>query len=249
MNVRTLIIGDIHGNFDSLKEVLDLANFKIEEDRLIFLGDYIDGYNQPVEVVNFLIDINEKSAFDNIFLMGNHDSWMVNVLNEDLPHFRDQVYIESKHYSWIRQGGKETHEAYLQLTDKQILEHKTKFYDLLKYYHVEDNNLYVHAGYDPDVGFETSKNTNEEVFLWNRSLFERAYTEWNLKRKGLEVDGDSKIDHFETIYIGHTPTVNFGLTEPVKMGNVLNLDQGCKIDGRLTAWVQEDDSFFQTNAQ
>ncbi len=248
MKMRTLVIGDIHGNFNSLKELLKIADFKVKEDRLIFLGDYIDGFDQPVEVVEHLIEINEASPFENIFLMGNHDSWMVELLEDDLDMFRDHAYIQSKHSLWMRQGGKETYESYLKLNDEDILKHKSEFYDILKYYHIEDDRLYIHAGFDPDKGFEATKNTDFTPFLWNRSLFERAYTEWSLRRKGVEVEEESKIDNFDTIYIGHTPTVNFGITKPVKMGNVLNLDQGCKIDGRLTAWVEEEGSFFQTNA-
>jgi serine/threonine protein phosphatase 1 len=249
MQSRTLVIGDIHGNFNALKEVLSIARFKIDADRLICLGDYIDGYDQPVEVVDYLIEINDRSPFENIFIMGNHDAWLVDALNDDLSNFRDQDYIEVKYSTWIRQGGEETYHAYLALTDEKILQHKSKFYDLLKYYHISDNKLYVHAGFDPDIGFEATKNNDYTPFLWNRSLFERAYTEWRLSTRGVGSSEDIKITEFDTIYIGHTPTINFGISEPIKMGNVLNLDQGCKIDGRLTAWVEEEGTYFQSKGR
>jgi serine/threonine protein phosphatase 1 len=244
--MRTLVIGDIHGNFQSLKNVLDIASFDIDNDRLIFLGDYIDGYNQSVEVVEHLIEINEFSPFENIFLMGNHDSWMINALNEGLSNFRDPAYIEYKYQAWMRNNGKDTYQSYLKLSDEEILKHKSQFYDLLKYYHIIGNKLYVHAGFDPDIGFSITRKKDKEEFLWNRSLFETACTKWKLRRDGVELSEDLIIDEFETIYIGHTPTVSVGITEPVKMGNVLNLDQGCKIDGRLTAWVEGEGTFFQT---
>ncbi len=39
---RTLIIGDIHGACKGLEQVLERAGLTAD-DRLIFLGDYVDG--------------------------------------------------------------------------------------------------------------------------------------------------------------------------------------------------------------
>ncbi|WP_340153275.1 metallophosphoesterase family protein [uncultured Marivirga sp.] len=243
--MRTLVIGDIHGNYQSLKAVLLKANFDIDNDRLIFLGDYIDGFEQSVEVVEHLIDINENSSFENIFIMGNHDSWMIEALNEGLEQFRNHEFIESKYSSWLRNDGWSTYLSYLKLSDDEILKHKSKFYDLLKYFHIIGKKLYVHAGFDPDVGFRITKNQNQQEFLWNRSLFESAYAKWSQRKGRIDKRFDLANVEFDTIYIGHTPTVKFGITEPVKMGNVLNLDQGCKINGRLTAWIEEQETFVQ----
>jgi serine/threonine protein phosphatase 1 len=67
---RTLIIGDIHGSFESLRGVLQLAKYNLKQDRLICLGDYIDGWVHSYEVVDMLIDCQENSPFDNIYLVG-----------------------------------------------------------------------------------------------------------------------------------------------------------------------------------
>ena len=40
---RTLCVGDIHGGYKSLLQVLQRCNFNPEEDQLICLGDYVDG--------------------------------------------------------------------------------------------------------------------------------------------------------------------------------------------------------------
>ena len=39
--MRTLVIGDIHGNLSALKGVLKEAKFDLNRDRIITLGDYI----------------------------------------------------------------------------------------------------------------------------------------------------------------------------------------------------------------
>ena len=43
MESRTLVIGDIHGGLKALVQVLDRATIN-ENDTLIFLGDYVDGF-------------------------------------------------------------------------------------------------------------------------------------------------------------------------------------------------------------
>jgi serine/threonine protein phosphatase 1 len=55
---RTLAIGDIHGGFRALIQVLEKANVT-ENDTLIFLGDYVDGWSESSQVMKFLIELSE----------------------------------------------------------------------------------------------------------------------------------------------------------------------------------------------
>ena len=41
--MRTLVIGDIHGRYNALKQVFNSSKFDYERDRLILLGDIVDG--------------------------------------------------------------------------------------------------------------------------------------------------------------------------------------------------------------
>lgn len=52
MSNRTLVIGDIHGGFKALKQVLERALVSTS-DTLIFLGDYVDGWSESPEVIDF----------------------------------------------------------------------------------------------------------------------------------------------------------------------------------------------------
>ena len=47
--MRTLVIGDIHGGLKALEQVLERANVT-PEDKLIFLGDYVDRGYFSIEV-------------------------------------------------------------------------------------------------------------------------------------------------------------------------------------------------------
>ena len=67
--------------------------------------------------------------------------------------------------------------------------------------------------------------------------------------KNLELLGkpkrDIKIDNFDTIFIGHTSTANDNVFTPVRMANVINVDQGCKRRGVLTIWELETGKYYQ----
>ena len=68
--MRTLVIGDIHSGLRALKQVLARADV-CPDDRLIVLGDYVDGWSEAVETVNFLMAL--RKTYDCIFLRGNND--------------------------------------------------------------------------------------------------------------------------------------------------------------------------------
>jgi len=56
---RTLVIGDIHGSFKALQQIIEKAAVN-ETDQLIFLGDFVDGWSQSFEVIQFLIELEKK---------------------------------------------------------------------------------------------------------------------------------------------------------------------------------------------
>ena len=58
--MKTAVIGDIHGGFRALKQLLENTKFPTET-QYIFVGDYVDGWSESAEVVSYLIDFSEKS--------------------------------------------------------------------------------------------------------------------------------------------------------------------------------------------
>ena len=96
--MRTLVIGDIHGGLKALIQLLEKVEVK-EKDRLIFLGDYVDGWSESAQVVDFLIDLSQKQEC--IFIRGNHDAWCQEWLKDDVVND-----------IWFVHGGKSTIESY-----------------------------------------------------------------------------------------------------------------------------------------
>lgn len=244
--MRTLVIGDIHGSYKSLKKGLKLADFNIDSDRIICLGDYINGWGEDFEVIEFLIELKEKATIPPIYLMGNHDFWFREMIQNDFKNFRDIEYMKAEYSMWFSKGGEQTYKNYLSLTDEQIIYHKEQFFDHLKRYYIENNKLFVHAGFNPKSGFKKTLEKDPNALFWNRSLYEKAYKIEKHKKSNEANDGTHYFDEFDKIYIGHTPTNNYGFKRPEQLCNVINLDQGCKTSGRLTIWNDDDGTYFQT---
>ena len=57
--MRTFAIGDIHGGLQALLQLLNQLEIT-EEDTLIFMGDYVDGWSESAQVIEFLINLSEK---------------------------------------------------------------------------------------------------------------------------------------------------------------------------------------------
>lgn len=71
MEERIFAIGDIHGHYARLRELMGRLPLQ-ESDTLVFLGDYIDRGPATREVLDYLIELQARHK-DIVFLMGNHE--------------------------------------------------------------------------------------------------------------------------------------------------------------------------------
>jgi len=88
--VKIYAVGDIHGRFDLLDELLaiidaDVATRPHVAPIFVFLGDYIDRGTSSRETVSRLIAHGETNQ--SVFLKGNHEQMMLRCL-EDAPFFK-----------------------------------------------------------------------------------------------------------------------------------------------------------------
>ena len=133
---RTLVIGDIHGGLKAVIQVLERAK-STSKDTLIFLGDYVDGWSQSPEVINFLIDLSKKQNC--IFIKGNHDELLLDWLEDRHENLNEEM--------WFKHGGKATVDAYLNVSYQERQKHIQFLKTLQNYYLDEQNRLFVHAGF------------------------------------------------------------------------------------------------------
>ena len=82
MNSRLIAIGDIHGCFDALRELIEQKVRLVKTDKLILLGDYIDRGDQSKAVVDYIIQLSQ-GGFDIFPLMGNHEAMLLDTLENE----------------------------------------------------------------------------------------------------------------------------------------------------------------------
>lgn len=214
---RTLVIGDIHSGLRALKQVLERA-LVTTKDRLIFLGDYVDGWSEAVETVDFLIELDETHHC--IFLRGNHDELCLEWLADD-----------KLNEVWLQHGGRATVDSYRK-ADGSVSDIHIMFYEnLTNYYLDEKNRLFLHAGFTNMKGVKQEYFTKS--FYWDRTLWEMAVS----LDQDLSADSPyypKRLVHYPEIYIGHTPVTHMGRTTPLKAANVWNIDTGAAFRGPLS---------------
>ena len=229
--MRTFAIGDIHGGFKALIQVLNLLEVK-DDDKIIFMGDYVDGWSESAQVVQFLMDLSKK--IDCIFIKGNHDVWCQNWL-------KDKNDVNP---SWFMHGGKETMESYEGFSDEDKKQHLIFFQNMPMYYLDDENRLFLHAGFTSMHGVE--KESYPHKFCTDRTLWELALA---MDRK-IDVNHNlypKRLKHYKEIYIGHTPTTNYGESEPMNAINVWNIDTGAAFKGRVTGMNIDTKAYFQSD--
>lgn len=229
---RKLVIGDIHGGYLGLLEILQAANVKTN-DILIFLGDYVDGWSQSKEVLDLLILLNKNQKC--IFIKGNHDQIFLDYLLKNNKEFNEKI--------WFEHGGKATVASYKNI-DKQKMKTHVEFLKNLKNYHTDsENNLFIHAG------FTNMKGVNheyfEKTFYWDRTLWETALS-LNNEFDEKNILYPKRFTLYKEIYIGHTPTTRINKTTPQKFANVWNIDTGAAFKGPLSIMDIKTKEFWQS---
>jgi serine/threonine protein phosphatase 1 len=227
---RILAIGDIHGGLKALKQVLQKAAVT-KNDTLIFLGDYVDGWSESAQTIEFLIHLSQQQHC--VFIKGNHDAWTEEWLRSGTADNR-----------WLFSGGKETVTSYSSFNEEKKLSHLHFFERMKMYYIDEQNRLFIHAGFTSMHGpVQEFYSTN---YTWDRTLWEMAITmDKRIKKDSLLFPKRLKL--FHEIYIGHTPTINYNAEEPMQGCNVWNLDTGAAFTGKLTIMNIDTKMFWQSD--
>lgn len=189
-------IPDIHGR----KDLLDLALKEIfsrqDTGKIIFLGDYVDRGPDSGGVVRYLMD-KPPEGWEYICLKGNHEDMLMYDVSSANELYDPKVvdsfggYIDDEVLRWINR---------------------------LKIYHIEDENIFVHADWDENL---TENQQLEHAMIWHRRGRYASF------------------DH-PTMYLnhGHTPHGD----GPVFAINRCNLDCGAFYTNRLCVGVYQKGS-------
>ena len=224
--MRRFAIGDIHGGYKALLQVLEMSKFDKDNDMLICLGDVADGWSQTPEAFEELLTIKNL-----IYILGNHDEMFVNCIDgmiSEKPAGLEEL--------WMKCGGMATKDAYkdkIELLKKHCDFLKTK----AKLYHIEIdiNTLFVHAGYNELHPGGIEKQASD-ILCWDRNFLDKTNRGRNMSR------------NYTRVFIGHTPTLNYyNFKLPMHYGNVWNLDTGAAYHGKLTMMNIDTEEYFQSD--
>ncbi|MBC8268679.1 MAG: serine/threonine protein phosphatase [Rhodospirillaceae bacterium] len=179
---RLYAIGDIHGRYDLLKQLLEMIRIDAGtapagfEKVLIFLGDYVDRGADSKRVLEHLSG-PPPAGFTMICLKGNHEDMLLQFLDG-----------EGAMMSWLKNGGRETLKSYglnvknlavSRVTD-EIVENARRelraaipgshleFLCSLDLIHLEGDFAFAHAGIKPGVSLATQKELD---LIWIRDEF------------------------------------------------------------------------------
>lgn len=206
---RLLCIGDVHGCLMELTRLLDGLGLTAD-DRLVFLGDYIDRGDASAQVVDLLLEVREGLP-ETVFLRGNHEQMLLDFLTPGGEHG----------HRFVRAGGGPTLLSYgvdpgassgvRDALRRNVEGEHLEFYRSLRLSHSVGPYAFVHAGVRPGVALD---DQHVDDLLWIREEF---------------FIGEHDLD--ETVIFGHTPQrdVQFSAQRWIAM------DTGCVYGGRLSA--------------
>ncbi len=227
---RTLAIGDIHGAALALTQILERAEITTS-DKLIFLGDFVDGWSGSFQVLETLMQLDAKQKC--FFVKGNHDVW-----------FEDWLNTGKANDNWLVHGGLATVKSYYGCKPSVLQKHREFLKDCKGYYIDDNNRLFIHAGFTSMKGPTHERdpiNFNTDRTLWEtaRTMDPRIPLDSNKYPKRLK--------NFKEIFIGHTPTTNYGIDTPMQGINVWNVDTGAAFTGKLSIIDIDTKQFWQSD--
>ena len=229
---RTLVIGDIHGGLRALHQIIERAKVTTA-DTLIFLGDYVDGWSESPQVIDYLMELGKKQNC--IFIRGNHDELVLDWLTNNNKNIDEGM--------WFKHGGEATVLAYSNVSNEKKQIHIEFLNSLEDYYLDDENRLFIHAGFTNMNGIKYEYFP--KMFYWDRSLWETALAlDATLKKDSFFYP--KRLTLYHEIYIGHTPVTRIGETTPIKKACIWNIDTGAAFRGPLTIMDIHTKEYWQS---
>lgn len=258
--MKRFVVGDIHGCYSKLRDVLDKAEFQPDEDILYSLGDLCDRGKQNKEVLDYLVSLPH---FEGVF--GNHDVWVKSYIEALL----DEGYMnQAASRCWRGNGGKSTIDDLSECSKGTL----RQYLDLLRKlrYRIELDNCILQHNPVPNrwISDRASSVNIDEITLGNygnkqfnidevydEELWGRFITRIFHYPKSSEAQGYVG-ENRKLILCGHTPVVD---TLELKLFNIIDIDTGAFIgetfpsyyygwleDGKLTAVNLDSGEAYQS---
>ena len=223
-NQKYFVVGDVHGEFERLKEIL--KHWKKDQERLVFVGDLAD--RGPKSKDSFLLAKALVEEYQGIYVLGNHEELFLRWLE----HPNDMFDL------YRRNGGEATINSLLDANLTSLVEVeaaadyiKTHYGDLIEFlkerprYVETEDYIFVHAGVNLDL--DDWRKSDPDEFIWIREAFH-----------------DAKNTSGKAIVFGHTPIQylpdNKGANHIWVSDQKIGIDGGAVFGGVLHGVVLSD---------
>lgn len=141
---KTIVIGDIHGCYNTFRKLLRTMGYDEWLDRLIVLGDYVDRGKYSKEVLGYLIALQDKVGEEScVCLIGNHEEMILEYADGQKKWLFDK-------------------DCYAQLSKNDELNKYLEWFRSLPVYFEEEKYVCVHGGM---VNAVYESNTRDSM-LW-----------------------------------------------------------------------------------
>lgn len=156
------VIGDLHGCLAPLKRIIEHLEPDLHQDRLLFVGDYIDRGPDSRRVVDYILQLRARYPADNVIcLRGNHEAMFMDFLAGK----GQELFLSNGGISTLKDYWGEDWAGQPDLT--LPLDHQRFYRELLPFY-ATDDYIFVHGGLKPGVPLEQQA---EEDLYWIRGEF------------------------------------------------------------------------------
>ena len=258
--MRRLCIGDIHGSYDKLIDVLDRCKFS-DSDILYSVGDFTDRGKQNVKVLDFVMGLKNFKP-----VCGNHDLWNYEALSKKISRDILECWVYWNGGSFTFKEEREQSDEWRKNVKNWLkdIPYRINLGDKIIIHSVCPSSVYEYVDMPLDeITMETLKSSNlikDNVYddsVWNRGVIggckdyyqigskESSYEEYFRNIYGKEFTGTP-------IYIiGHTP-----LDHPFfdKEMGIIGIDtgafcyrEGWNIDGYLTVLDIDSLEYWQSD--
>jgi serine/threonine protein phosphatase 1 len=187
---KIFAVGDIHGCISYLEDLIAMIKIDPKDDRLVFIGDYVDRGPDVKGVVEFILELQQK--YEVVCLIGNHERLLLDYYD----------YGNNKEL-WFANGGTSTVYSYgvVKTPEGKKIDiperHLNFFRTLLPYYETEEY-IFVHAGLKPGIILQAQELID---LVWIREDF--IFSQYDFGKR---------------VIFGHTPQHKGPYVDPYKIG-------------------------------
>jgi hypothetical protein len=228
---RTLVVGDVHGCADEVRDLLTKAGFRKGHDRLVFCGDLLDRGPDPHGVVAL------AREYGAVTVLGNHEEKHLRYREHALRAKADPKYVIP-----MRKPHPETHDA-LTEEDWAYLARCPVTYEIGR------RTVVVHGGFSKDCPRWRPKKQSCRVRYVHTTSRKMAKSSDGFTQPGETVFWTERYLGTKNVIYGHHSYAK--PTKRIRPNGVwtLGLDTGCVFGGSLTGYWVEQRAFVSVPAR